>query len=742
MAGKLRKTVILTFIALAIVAIGAAVVLQLYRDSIAMELANRFLADSGVSVTDVTVESIGTDFVRFEQILLELSSGSIIEISGVSLPARFGGFRGLQLHIDSVVLLPGDHDADPPRIAEGIRAYLEAGPRMHGAMIEVDEILLPDTPPIHDLAWYADAINSTLRLSLGGLDTFLTVHRDDAYRVSLRALTPDDVDALLVVFTLSPDEEGYSMVGDATTRFEPLIPLLRFYDAVPENVAALSGTLRGAFESRIAAGAGVAIPLGAELAVDGSVDVTYRTDEESVFEVTFSDSSPVTAAIQYPSFDWDVAVARSRLLVSGAGLESLPVALSDTQCKAGIECTTGLATSLDGIEFGGLTIGTARMSADSVKLTSGKEDWRAEADNAELDLDALAYAGRRFVTPSIDASFVASNQSIATALRISTPEGALAGRADLSHNLARGVGEMRIDEVALDLALLHASETFLDWPFEWDVTSGSWRITGALEWKFTDAGFSYSGTSTHTADSLAGAYDDMGFVGLDARAVLSLESGKSPSIAPIPIEVALVDVGFPIEDIVARFTPDISALAADVESATMSALGGTISVVPFRYEIGADRNEFVVNVANVQLPLMVGLANLESMSISGSVSGDIPVNVTNGKINVDGGFLEADPPGGAIRYGTAEGVVDESSQLGIVTRTLRNFEFDELTSEVNYSEDGDLKLQMRLTGVNPDVDPNQPVILNLGVENNVPQMLRSLQATRSIEEILEKKLSD
>ena len=43
--------------------------------------------------------------------------------------------------------------------------------------------------------------------------------------------------------------------------------------------------------------------------------------------------------------------------------------------------------------------------------------------------------------------------------------------------------------------------------------------------------------------------------------------------------------------------------------------------------------------------------------------------------------------------------------------------------------------------VNPDVDPTQPVILNLNVENNVPQMLRSLQATRSIEDVLERRLS-
>ena len=742
MAGRLRKTVILSVIALAIVATGAAIVVHLYRDAIAMEVANRVLADSGVTVTDVTVDAIGTDVVGFERILLQLPSGSVIEISGVSLPVRFSGFRGLRLHIDSVILVPGDGDPGPPGIAEAIRAYLEAGPRMRGAAVEVDELLLPGTPPIHDLAWYADAMNSTLRLSLGDLDAFLTsaAHFDRAHRVSLRTLTPDDRDALLVVFMLSPDEKGYSLVGEATVRLEPLIPLLRYYATVPEDVIALSGTLRGAFESRV--GTGAEMPVVAEFVVDGAVDVSYRADEESVLQLSFVDATPVAAMFDYPSFAWNIEVSRSRLLVSGGGLESLPVALADTKCRSGIECNTGLAASFDNIQLGGLSIGTAEMSAGVVKVTSSEESWRAEADNAKLVLNAPAYAGSRFVSPSIDASFVASNESVSTVLRISTPEGALEGRAELVHDLVRGDGELRIDEIALDLTLLHASETILDWPFGWDVTSGRWRINGSLEWKLTDAGFSYSGTSTHTADSLAGTYDDMGFAGLDARAVLSLDSGKTPSVATVPVQVALVDIGFPIEDIDARITPDFGAWAADVESATMSALGGKISVVPFRYETRSDSNGFMVNVANVQLPLMVGLANLESMSISGSVSGDIPVNVTNGKINVDGGFLEADPPGGAIRYATAEGVVDETSQLGIVTRTLRNFEYEQLTSEVNYSEDGDLKLQMRLTGVNPDVDPDQPVILNLGVENNIPQMLRSLQATRSIEDILEQKLSN
>ncbi|MEQ9561241.1 MAG: YdbH domain-containing protein, partial [Woeseiaceae bacterium] len=79
------------------------------------------------------------------------------------------------------------------------------------------------------------------------------------------------------------------------------------------------------------------------------------------------------------------------------------------------------------------------------------------------------------------------------------------------------------------------------------------------------------------------------------------------------------------------------------------------------------------------------------------------------------------------------------SDINVVSRALGNFQFDSLTSDVSYTETGDLKLKMRLSGINPDMDPLQPVILNLGVENNIPQLLRSLQATRAIEDVLQRE---
>ena len=118
----------------------------------------------------------------------------------------------------------------------------------------------------------------------------------------------------------------------------------------------------------------------------------------------------------------------------------------------------------------------------------------------------------------------------------------------------------------------------------------------------------------------------------------------------------------------------------------------------------------------------------------------MPASITDGAITIDNGRLESEDPGGAIRY-KAGNAGTEDSQLGLVTRALSNFEYETLTSDVTYTEDGDLILGMRLEGVNPEMDPTQPVVLNLNVENNIPSMLRSLQATRSIQEIFEQRVN-
>ena len=55
----------------------AVVIVNRHRDAIALRVANAALAESDVTVTDVSVDSIRADLVRFSEIVLELGGGSV-----------------------------------------------------------------------------------------------------------------------------------------------------------------------------------------------------------------------------------------------------------------------------------------------------------------------------------------------------------------------------------------------------------------------------------------------------------------------------------------------------------------------------------------------------------------------------------------------------------------------------------------------------------------------------------------
>ena len=171
----------------------------------------------------------------------------------------------------------------------------------------------------------------------------------------------------------------------------------------------------------------------------------------------------------------------------------------------------------------------------------------------------------------------------------------------------------------------------------------------------------------------------------------------------------------------------------------MQALGGTVDARPFAFSRESNENSIVLDVESVQLGLIVDLAEFEAVEAEGAVSGTIPVVVGSESIRVLNGKLSSVEPGGTIRYRAGGADSDDpDSGFAFVTRMLEYFEFDSLVSDVSYDENGVLLMQMTLRGINPEQDPLQPIVLNLSVENNIPELLRSLQAVRSIEDILEK----
>lgn len=312
---------------------------------------------------------------------------------------------------------------------------------------------------------------------------------------------------------------------------------------------------------------------------------------------------------------------------------------------------------------------------------------------------------------------------------------------EAQYDLAGEIGRFSMRHAGLSFATARLSGRLTPRPRGWDVIAGTLDMDLAATWRQKPGAPMVSATASIRAADLAGNWKDTVLTGLSTTIDASFDSATGFQVQPATIEVDLIEIGVPLENISARYELHPGELSVDVADLRLTAFGGVITADPFSFSTARDRNNMLLHVASIDLAEIVSFEEFEAIEISGRIGAELPVTIEGENVTVNGGKLTGDVPGGVIRYrpGMGSGQADASG-FGFATRALGNFQYETLTSDVDYNANGDLKLQMRLTGRNPDLDSKRPVILNLGIENNVPQMLRSLQAARAVEEVLERRL--
>lgn len=310
------------------------------------------------------------------------------------------------------------------------------------------------------------------------------------------------------------------------------------------------------------------------------------------------------------------------------------------------------------------------------------------------------------------------------------------------HNLDNESGRLSLSDAGLSFDSQQLSGRISPWSRAWDISAGTLAVDLQASWQRQGTEWQVAGQTSVRAAGLAGAWNDTAFTGLSTSLEVEFDTATGISIQPSTIEVALIDMGLPVENIRAAYTLQPDELSVDVENLRMRAFGGVITAAPFSFSTVSERNTLLIRASSIDLAEILSIKEFEAIEISGRIGAELPVTIEGDNVTIVGGTLTGEPPGGVIRYLPGLGSVEtDTSIIGIVTSALSNFEYETLTAEVDYTADGDLNLQMHLRGRNPDLESKRPVILNLGVENNIPQMLRSLQAARAVEEILERRLA-
>ncbi len=230
------------------------------------------------------------------------------------------------------------------------------------------------------------------------------------------------------------------------------------------------------------------------------------------------------------------------------------------------------------------------------------------------------------------------------------------------------------------------------------------------------------------------AQNAMLFQGLGLGGTLAL-SPDLHSDQPMKLHAESVTAGIELTNVSADLLLFAKTLYPALQNLNAHAFGGRISIqkLTFHPDTGYPQS-MTVSLRKVDLNKLTSLLGQDDLSISGHVSGQIPIQMGSSGVTVTNGQIKAEQGGGIIQY---QDDGQSSGLTGIVRKALSNYHYQNLEADITYTPDGQMVISARLKGFNPDLNKGQQVHVNLNVEQNVLSLLRSLRAKQNIEERIE-----
>jgi hypothetical protein len=167
---------------------------------------------------------------------------------------------------------------------------------------------------------------------------------------------------------------------------------------------------------------------------------------------------------------------------------------------------------------------------------------------------------------------------------------------------------------------------------------------------------------------------------------------------------------------------------------------------PWRAELDLSQptHHVLVEMEGLQLARLFEVYPAEGLAGHGTLDGRLPVSLTDGRLTVEAGRLEAREPGGVLQYRS-----DKLREMGRANPGMRelalaldDFRYTVLSSDLDYGSDGVLILGLRLEGSNPALQRGRPVHLNVRLEEDIPALLASLQLSGQVSDIIQRRVQE
>jgi hypothetical protein len=401
------------------------------------------------------------------------------------------------------------------------------------------------------------------------------------------------------------------------------------------------------------------------------------------------------------------------------------------------------------LRAGRLDTGVAAFSDSRInlngELTSTDENWK--------------YRGR-LSSELLSVSYQSQNQSqllkladIDTAISADAHEllaegsfspATLPGKFSFSfaHDLDSRMGSVSINPVAgIDLSAEddRISKLLTPWPYPFDLYTGNIKLDAQAAWSRDEETRLSTGVSLqHTGGNI----DAIVFSGLTFDHKLEILPVME-SVHASELKLNTVDSGVTLSNIRMQLAAKVSARGTlpriIVRQTHGEILGGTFTADDMVYDLNRSKNSFFIRVKDIDLAEVVKTQQLDNITATGRLDGNLPVEITRNGLNIAHGGLSNQVRGGTIRYIPKSGTeqLKQNPITGIALDALRDFRYSELQADVNYLPDGELTINLELKGISPELDKNRPVHLNINTEQNLVSLLKSLRFAQGVSDSID-----
>ncbi|WP_444932393.1 intermembrane phospholipid transport protein YdbH family protein [Microbulbifer sp. SSSA002] len=240
---------------------------------------------------------------------------------------------------------------------------------------------------------------------------------------------------------------------------------------------------------------------------------------------------------------------------------------------------------------------------------------------------------------------------------------------------------------------------------------------------------------------IAVIYKESFATGIVGKLEIENKDGHWITPVPSPLSIASINAGLPLEKIQLSLQLDKQK---DITLQQFSAdfLRGRVTSEALVWNLNQESRKSTLSAQGVSLEALTEVTHSENFAASGHIDLTIPLVTGAEGITVEAGHLRGEAPGGQLRYYGAFSpqMLASNPQLKLIANALEDYEFRTLEGRVDYPASGDLQLQLKLVGRSDAIDSDRDLVINLNLENNIPDMLRSLQASRDLTKTLEKQL--